>query len=107
MAAEHRYVMLIGLEVKDDALYRRYREEMTPILHRYGGGFGYDFVIAKTLKSEGDGPINRVFTIYFPDREVSARFFGDAAYQQIRGASFEPAVGAVTTLATFDEDRSA
>lgn len=106
MTAEKRHVMLVGLEVKDSALYQRYREEMTPILRSYGGGFGYDFVVAKTLKSEAEAPINRVFTIYFPDREAADRFFGDAAYQKIRAERFDSAVGAVTAMASFDENRS-
>jgi uncharacterized protein (DUF1330 family) len=106
MAAERRHVMWVGLEVKDQALYRRYREDMTPILQRYGGGFGYDFIVAETLKSEGQAPINRVFTIWFPDREAASRFFADPAYKKVRARSFEPAVGAITQIASFDEERS-
>ena len=57
MAAEStRYVKVVGLDVKDEALYRRYREGMTPILHRYGGAFGYDFVVSRVLQSETDAP---------------------------------------------------
>ena len=48
-------MVLIGLEVTDDAGYGRYRAGMTPILEAYGGSFGSDFVIARVLK----GPIDR------------------------------------------------
>ena len=34
-----RQMTLVGLEVKDDDGYARYRQEMTPILARYGGGY--------------------------------------------------------------------
>ena len=65
MAAERaRHVVLIGLEVRDDAGYGRYRAGMTPILETYGGSFGCDFVIARVLKGPSDR-LNRVFTIVF------------------------------------------
>jgi uncharacterized protein (DUF1330 family) len=104
MAAEaQRYVRLIGLEVRDDALYRQYREHMTPILRSYGGSFGYDFVVARVLMSETAAPINRVFTIRFPTRDAAQRFFSDTAYLAVRARYFEPAVGGITTIAAYDE----
>ncbi len=63
------YEMLVGLHVTDDQRYQAYREKMTPVLVECGGGFGYDFRIAEVLKSQTDNEINRVFTIYFPDKE--------------------------------------
>ena len=48
MAADH--VRIYGLQVDDPALYRRYRDGMTPILHRFGGAFGYDFAVAEVLE---------------------------------------------------------
>lgn len=104
MAAETRYVVLVGLEVTDDVSYARYREGMTPILESYGGTFGVDFAIAKVLK--GDNPrLNRVFTIRFPDRASRERFFADEHYRRVRAEFFEPAVAAAVTLAEFDERR--
>ncbi len=98
-----RHVRAYGLQVTDDARYRRYRAGMTPILHRHGGAFGYDFAIARVLASETDQPIDRVFTISFPDRAAAERFFADPDYLAVRRAWFEPAVSAITVIATFDE----
>jgi uncharacterized protein (DUF1330 family) len=47
MAAERRWVILIGLEVVDDASYSRYQASMMPILESHGGSFGCAFVVAK------------------------------------------------------------
>lgn len=92
-----RQMTLLGLEVKDDAGYARYRQEMTPILARYGGGFGCDFVVAQVLV--GPNPrINRVFTIAFPDRGTRDRFFADPQYRAVRARWFEPSVSAVEVL---------
>jgi uncharacterized protein (DUF1330 family) len=106
MAADSRYVLLLGLQVDDPEAYRRYREAMTPILRSYGGDFGYDLVVERVLKSESEKPINRAFTILFPSAEVATRFFADAAYVRVRAALFERAVSAVTTIAAFVESRA-
>jgi len=42
--------LLVGLNVIVDEAYQLYRDEMTPILLSYGGGFGYDFKISEVLK---------------------------------------------------------
>jgi uncharacterized protein (DUF1330 family) len=104
MAAEkRRHVKLIGLHVRDGDLYRRYREGMTPLLHRAGGAFGYDFVVTEVLQSEANAPINRVFTITFPERSVADRFFSDPEYLAVRNRFFEPAVGSIATIGAYDE----
>jgi uncharacterized protein (DUF1330 family) len=103
MAGDTRHVQSYALHVADDAMYRRYREGMTPILERHGGGFAYDFVVAQVLASETTRPINRVFLIRFPTAERAAAFFADPGYLAVRRAWFEPAVDAVTQLAAYDE----
>ncbi len=37
------YEKIMGIQVSDDGEYQKYREGMTPILHSFGGSFGYDF----------------------------------------------------------------
>lgn len=107
MAAEQRHVQLYGLKVTDDAQYTRYRAAMLPILHQHGGSFGYDFVISEVLKSESAEPINRVFSICFPDSQTASRFFSDPSYLAVRRELFTGAVSAVTSIASFDEPRPA
>lgn len=103
MAGETRFVSVWALQVDDEASYQRYRAGMTPILHRHGGGFGYDFAVARVLASETARPINRVFTMVFPDRAASDRLFADPVYLEVRRTWFEPAVSAVTAIGAFDE----
>jgi len=98
-----RHVLVFGLHVTDDAMYRRYREGMRPILGRFGGAFGYDFVVSQVLASETDRPINRVFTLWFPDRGSAGAFFADPDYLAVRRERFEPSVAAVTAIAALDE----
>jgi len=98
--------LLIGLHVTDDDMYTRYREEMTPILHEYGGSFRYDFRIGEVLDGETSDAINRLFVISFPDAQTKDAFFANEAYTKVRHEFFEPAVQTVTTLAEYDRARS-
>ncbi|WP_437532788.1 DUF1330 domain-containing protein [Sorangium sp. So ce726] len=95
-----QHVLLVGLQVTDEASYARYRAGMTPILSSYGGAFGHDFVVSRVLK--GDERINRVFTLLFPDRAARERFFADPQYCAVRAELFEPAVAAVFVLGELE-----
>lgn len=92
--------MLVGLSVINDGLYQKYREGISPILHRYGGAFGYDFKISEVLKSETEAPINRVFTIFFKNTDAMHAFFIDEQYLAVRNRYFEPSVSATTIIST-------
>lgn len=93
--------MLVGLWVTDHERYRQYRAAMAPLLARFGGAFGYDFVVSEVLKTEVEAPINRVFTMTFPDHRASEAFFADPEYVAVRAALFEPSVGHTTILAEY------
>ena len=96
------FEMLVGLNVIDDDRYQAYRRAMTPILEAYGGSFGYDFVVSQVLKSLTAAPINRVFTIYFPDEAAKDSFFADARYAEAKTIHFDNSVGATTILASYE-----
>lgn len=94
--------MLVGLNVTDDSNYSKYREGMTPILQSMGGGFGYDFKIAEVLKNESENNINRIFTIYFPNKEKMNSFFSNKDYLNFKEKYFNDAVESTTIIATYD-----
>ena len=103
MSGETRYVGVYAAQVDDEDLYRRYRAQMTPLLHARGGAFRYDFAVSQTLISEAKHPINRVFMIGFPSRAVADAFFSDPSYLEARRALFVPAVSAITQIAGYQE----
>lgn len=103
LAPATRHVRLYAMQITDPERYQRYRALMTPILHGYGGSFRYDLAIARVLASDASHPIDRVFTIAFPDRATADRFFADPAYLTIRREWFEPAVTAYTQIAAFED----
>lgn len=95
------YEMIVGLQVKNDKVYSEYREAMRPLLERADGGFRYDFKIAEVLKSEEKRPINRVFAIYFGDKEKMEAFFSNPEYLKIKQKYFEASVEATTIISEY------
>jgi uncharacterized protein (DUF1330 family) len=95
------FEMIVGLFVADHQKYAQYRAEIAPLLEAAGARFRYDFEIARTLKSEADQEINRLFVLQFPDRASKERFFADSRYIEIRARLFEKAVTGTTIIAQY------
>ncbi|GLR69341.1 DUF1330 domain-containing protein [Agaribacter marinus] len=96
---------IMGLEVINDSEYQLYRENMAPILHSFGGSFGFDFVIDRVLKSKTEHVINRVFTIDFPSKKIMDAFFSDPAYLAVKEQYFNRSVKSVTTISMHEKSK--
>tara|TARA_R110000744_G_scaffold380524_1_gene501727 strand:+ start:4118 stop:4405 length:288 start_codon:yes stop_codon:yes gene_type:complete len=94
----------MGLEVTNDGEYQKYRESMIPILHSFGGSFGFDFKVNEVLKSKTSEPINRVFTIDFPNKEIMDNFFNDPEYLAVKAQYFQSSVKSVTTISMHEKN---
>ena len=95
---------IMGLEVINDEEYQKYRDNMIPILHSFGGDFGFDFKINEVLKSKTDDVINRVFTLDFPSKEVMEAFFTDPDYLAVKEKYFLNSVNSVTTISMYEKN---
>ena len=92
---------MVALHVVDDEKYSAYRAAIAPLLEQHGGGFRFDFAVAKTLRAEADHPITRVFAIYFRDEAAKDAFFSHPEYLAIREKYFTPSVKARTLIAQY------
>lgn len=95
-------VRLVGVQITDQDGYKRYRDAMTPLMHAAGGRFGIDVEVSRNLSPAGDAPINRLFTIHFPDEDALNAFFGSEAYQSVRAEHFNPSVSGSTIYGIYD-----
>jgi uncharacterized protein (DUF1330 family) len=95
------YEYLVGLNVTDENKYQEYRKAMIPILKAHGGGFNYDFRVSDVLISQTEDEINRVFTIYFPDKETSDNFFSNSEYLEVKKLFFLRAVKSTTIISEY------
>ena len=94
---------IMGIYVSDNEEYQRYREGMTPILHSFGGAFGYDFKVSEVLQSKTDDDINRVFTIEFPSKEVMDSFFSSPEYLVVQKQYFANSVTSKTIISMHEK----
>jgi uncharacterized protein (DUF1330 family) len=94
--------LVVALNVTDDAAYQQYRDAMGPLLAAHGGGFRFDFTVARVLRTESTHPINRVFAIYFGDAERKEAFFAHPDYRAIKARWFERSVAGTTILGAYD-----
>jgi uncharacterized protein (DUF1330 family) len=95
------FEMTGGLAVADHAKYAEYREAIAPLMEGLGARFRYDFEVARTLKTEANHEINRVFVIHFPDRASKERFFADPRYVEIHARLFDKAVKGTAIIAEY------
>lgn len=95
---------IMALEVTDDDEYQKYREHMIPILHSFGGSFGFDFKVSEVLKSKTVTAINRVFTLDFPSKAIMEQFFTDPAYLAVKDEYFQKSVKSVTIISMHEKD---
>ena len=58
--------------------------------------------MAETLRSPTPAPIDRVFTIYFPDEATAEAFFSDEGYLDVKRRHFDGAVATTTIMTAFD-----
>lgn len=95
---------VMGIEVIDNEVYQQYRENMMPILHSFGGSFGFDFKVNEVLKSKTDEAINRVFTLEFSSKEVMDEFFSNPDYLVVKEKYFLKSVRAVTIISMHEKN---
>lgn len=93
---------IVGLLVKNDEVYTQYRAAMRPLLEQHGGGFRYDFKVSEVLQNEEGRPINRVFAIYFKDKNHMEKFFSHPDYLVIKAKYFDASVEATTLISAYD-----
>ena len=96
------YERIMGLHVIDDQEYQRYRQAMLPILHSYGGAFGYDFRVSEVLLSKTENNINRLFSIEFPSKQVMEEFFSDADYVLVKNRHLRHAIASKTVISMHE-----
>ena len=97
------YERVMGLYVYDDEEYQRYREGMMPILHSFGGSFGYDFKVSEVLISKTKADINRVFTIEFPNKDIMEAFFSDSEDLSGQQRHFANSVSSKTLISLHEK----
>lgn len=88
--------LVAHLDVHDADGFARYRNEVTPLVDRFGGKYlirGGDVEVL-----EGDWQIPRVVVIEFPSRDALRLFYDSPEYQQILPLRTQAASGPVAIV---------
>ncbi len=98
------YETVVGLKVNNDEIYDQYRLSISPLLKKYEGGFRYDFKIKQTLIAENSNEINRLFLIYFKNKQLMNAFFSDSEYLKIKEKFFTNSVTSTTIISEYQRE---
>jgi uncharacterized protein (DUF1330 family) len=74
--------LIANLDVKDAATFSAYREQVEPVLKRYGARYLVRGGAIETL--EGDLPLRRLVVLEFPTLDAARRFYHSADYAPVR-----------------------
>jgi uncharacterized protein (DUF1330 family) len=73
--------LVAQIEVQDQDMYQRYRDQVGPLVDRFGGRF---LVRGGKLEvREGDWPLKRLVVIEFQSLEAARHFYDSPEYQRI------------------------
>ena len=88
--------MVAHLDVHDPDTFARYRDQVTPLIDRFGGK--YLIRGGKTEVLEGDWQVSRLVVIEFPSRDALRLFYDSPEYQEILPLRTRSAHGAVAIV---------
>lgn len=74
--------LVAHLSITNPELYTSYREQVVPIVHKYGGRYVVRAGATETL--EGDWDVERLVMIEFPNRERALAFYNGDDYAPVR-----------------------
>ena len=92
--------LVAQLKVNDPKTYARYRDQVTPLVDRFGGRFRIRGGQAEVL--EGDWQTERLVVIEFQSRAAARLFYDSPEYQEILRLRQEAADGAVAIVEGAD-----
>jgi uncharacterized protein (DUF1330 family) len=73
--------LIANIEVEDPAKFDQYRQEVTPLIEKFGGRY---LVRGGELRRlEGDPPLSRLVILEFPTIEAAQKFYDSAEYAPI------------------------
>ena len=88
--------LIANIEVRDAALYGRYREEVAPLVAAFGGRFlvrGGELEIL-----EGELPLKRLVVLEFPSLAEARRFYNSDEYRPVMQLRLDSCVSHVVLV---------
>lgn len=93
--------LIANLDIQDQPTFQRYREEVMPLIARYGGR--YIVRGGEVQEVEGHLGLKRLVVLEFPNLEAARAFYDSPDYQPVKALRLQSAVSDVALVAGYDD----
>ena len=73
--------LIANLDIHDPALFQQYREQVTPVIEKFGGR--YLVRGGEAVSKEGNLGLKRLVVLEFPDMNAAEAFYSSPEYQPV------------------------
>ena len=92
--------LIASLDIHDPATYQRYREQVSPLIARFGGRY---LVRGGEIETkEGDLSLKRLIILEFPDMPTAQAFYDSPEYQPVMQLRLQSATSSVALVPGYD-----
>jgi uncharacterized protein (DUF1330 family) len=93
--------LIANLDIRDTALFQKYRDQVAPLIKRFGGRY---LVRGGELRSvEGALPVKRLIVLEFPSLAEAQRFYDSDEYRPILQLRLDSCVSDVVLVEGYSE----
>jgi uncharacterized protein (DUF1330 family) len=92
--------LIANLDIHDPDTFARYREQVTPLIAKFGGRYLIRGGDVQT--KEGDLGLKRLVVLEFPDMKAAEAFYGSPEYQPIMQLRLRSATSALVLVSGYD-----
>lgn len=93
--------LIANLDVQDQPTFQRYREEVMPLIARYGGR--YIVRGGEVQEVEGHLGLKRLIVLEFPSLDAARAFYDSPEYQPVKAIRLQSAHSDVALVAGYDD----
>jgi uncharacterized protein (DUF1330 family) len=96
-----RGYLIANLDIHDQPTFQRYREEVVPLIARYGGRY---IVRGGEVESlEGDLGFKQLIVLEFPTLDAARAFYHSPEYQPVKAIRLRSAASEVALVVGYDD----
>ena len=93
--------LVANLDIKDQPTFQRYREQVVPLIARYGGR--YIIRGGEVENLEGRLALKRLIVLEFPSIEAARSFYECPEYEAIKALRVQSTVSEVALISGYDD----
>ncbi len=93
--------LIANLDIHDQPTFQRYREEVVPLIAKYGGRYIIRGGEVDTL--EGHLGLKRLIVLEFPSVEAARAFYESPEYQPVKAVRLQSTTSDVALVVGYDD----